>query len=272
MKFKPAEIPDNEKNRLLAVEKTGVLDTVNEELYDVYSHLARKITDCPLSWANVMDTDRQYNFVMDAIDITDKDKAEHRENPRETSFCQYALNSTKPLIVNDLKRHDIFRNHPSVLKEAGPRFYAAFPLVNSEGYILGSLCVRDQRVRRLSKEIIELMKSLANKLAHQLDIQARQRSVSAEAIISSLEFLKSEFVGLDLNVAIGILRLLSNLSLSQTDTKTVQNLNLLDRDGRLNKKSRKLQKQLGLDAGILKRFKGFSSDNVDLKTLFKALD
>ena len=30
MIFKPAPIPENEKNRLLAVEKTGVLDTVNE--------------------------------------------------------------------------------------------------------------------------------------------------------------------------------------------------------------------------------------------------
>ena len=59
MTFKPAPIPENEKKRLLAVEKTGVLDTVNEEIYSIYSHLARKVTGCPQSWANVMDTDRQ---------------------------------------------------------------------------------------------------------------------------------------------------------------------------------------------------------------------
>ena len=272
MNFKAAGIPDDEKNRVLAVEKTGVLDVVNEELYHIYSHLARKITGCPLSWANVMDTDRQFNFVIDADDISENDKKENRENPRKTSFCQYALGSTDPLIVNDLKKSKIFKNHPSVLQNDGPRFYAAFPLVNSEGYVLGSLCVRDKKVRRLSRETIDLMKSLANKLSHQLDIQARQRSVTAETIINSLEFLRSEFTDLTLNNAVTILRLLSNLSLSSSDIKMLQTLQLINHETRLTKKSRVLQKQLGLDAGILKRFKSFTSKNNDLETLFRALD
>ena len=79
MNFKPAPIPENEKNRLLAVEKTGVLDVVNEEIYHIYSHLARKLTGCPLSWANVMDEDRQYNFVMDAQDVQENEKENYRE-------------------------------------------------------------------------------------------------------------------------------------------------------------------------------------------------
>ena len=168
MTFKPAPIPENEKNRLLAVEKTGVLDVVDEDLYNVYCHLARKITNCPQSWANVIDSSRQYNFVLDADDFDEDQKSEARQNVRATSFCQYALNSVTPLIINDLTRSSIFKNHPSVLATDGPRFYAAFPLVNAEGYILGSLCVRDFRVRRLSADIVDLMKSLSNKLSHQL--------------------------------------------------------------------------------------------------------
>ena len=130
------------------------ISAVNEEIYNVYCHLSRQITKCPDSWANVIDKYRQYNFVLDGEDINDQIKEELRTSPRPLTFCQYALNSTSPLIANDLTKHKIFKNHPSVLKIDGPRFYAAFPLINSEGYILGSLCVRDFRVRRLSKNII----------------------------------------------------------------------------------------------------------------------
>ena len=45
----------------------------------------------------------------------------------------------------------------------------------------------------------------------------------------------------------------------------LQTLQLINQEMRLTKKSRVLQKQLGLDAGILKRFKSFASKNNDLK-------
>ena len=99
MSFKPAPIPENEKNRLKAVERTGVMDIVNEELYDVYTHLARKITGCPNSWANIIDKDNQFNLVMDSDDLDDKIKNQFRKIDRNISFCQYALGSTKPLNV-----------------------------------------------------------------------------------------------------------------------------------------------------------------------------
>ena len=143
------------------------MDNLNEEIYNVYCHLSRQITKCP-DWANVIDKNRQYNFVLDGKNINDERKEELRSHPRVLTFCQYALNSPNPIIANDLTKNKIFKNHPSVLKKDGPRFYAAFPIVNSEGYILGSLCVRDYRVRRLSKNIIMLMKGLAKKLSHQL--------------------------------------------------------------------------------------------------------
>ena len=271
MTFKPATIPENEINRLLAVEKTGVLDIVNEEIYSIYSHLARKLTNCPQSWANVMDTDRQYNFVMDADGISKFEKEELRENPRNSSFCQYALQSTEPLIVNNLQKSEIFKDHDSVRKPDGPRFYAAFPLVNSEGYILGSLCVRDKRVRRLSKETISLMKSLASKLSHQLDIQSKQRSTTAESVLHAMSEIHSHFPHVTLGGAISLMKYFANSPISESETILLKNLNIVGANGRLNKESRKLQKTLNLDAGILRRLKLSSSSKDELDNLFKAL-
>ena len=78
MSFIASPIPENEESRLQAVEKAGVLDTVNEEIYNVYCHLSRQITKCPESWANVIDKNRQYNFVLDGENINDKKKEELR--------------------------------------------------------------------------------------------------------------------------------------------------------------------------------------------------
>lgn len=271
MTFKPAPIPENEKNRLLAVEKTGVLDTVNEQIYSIYSHLARKITGCPQSWANVMDTDRQYNFVLDADGISESEKEELRENPRNRSFCQYALRSTEPLIVNNLEKSEIFKDHDSVRKPDGPRFYAAFPLVNSEGYVLGSLCVRDKRVRRLSKETISIMKSLARKLSHQLDIQSKQRSTTAESVLQAMSEIHSHFSTVTLTGAISLMKYFANSPISESETSLLKNLNIIDSDGRPTKESRKLQKTLNLDAGVLRRLKLSESSKDELNNLFKAL-
>lgn len=272
MSFKPAPIPENEKNRLLAVEKTGVLDVINEEIYHIYSHLARKLTGCPRSWANVMDAERQYNFVMDAQDIKENEKETYRENARNTSFCQYALRSTQPLIISDLRKSDIFMNHASVQKVNGPRFYAAFPLINSEGYILGSLCVQDEKVRRLSKETIGLMKNLAGKLSHQLDIQAKQRSTTAENVLHAMTTINAQFTDISLENAVSVMRYVSNSPISTNDKNVLQKLNIVDDNFQLTKQSRRLFKTLNLDAGILRRLKITSSEPEDLTTLFKALD
>ncbi len=271
MTFRSAPVPENEKNRLKAVYNAGILDVVNEELYAIYCHLSRKISKCPESWANVIDKDRQFNFVLDAENVDDDDKKELRELPREVTFCQYALKSSEPLIENDLTKSSIFRNHPSVLEPKGPRFYAAFPLVNSEGYILGTLCVRDYRVRRLSKEAVDLLKSLAKKLSHQLDIQAQQRNTSAEKVLQIIERLNSEFEHISLADAVIIMRCFSSSYISKKEKDRLRDLKLMDKNYHFSKKARELQNELRLDAAIVKRLKMPSLESTKLDNLFNQL-
>ena len=272
MAFKPSPLLPNEKNRLLAVEKSGVLDVINEEVYNIYCHLSRKITDCPESWANVIDENRQYNFVMDGEDFSEDQKNNSREFPRAGTFCQYAINSPNPLIVSDLRKSTIFRDHPSVLATDGPRFYAAFPLVNSEGYILGSLCVRDYRVRKISKNIIELMKSLASKLSHQLDIQTQQRHTSIEKVLRTVEILDSEFETLTLKESASILKCFSNNLLSKEEKEQLKQLGIFDSQFKLTDKSKKMVHELKLDAAILKRVKIPTMHTNEIDNLFKDLE
>ncbi len=270
MSFIPAPLPDNEINRLKAVENTGVLDVVNEELYDVYTQLARKITKCPNSWANVIDKKRQFNLVVDGDNINDKIKKTLRQIDRNETFCQYALRQSDPLIVNDLTKSDIFKDHPSVKKINGVKFYAAFPIINSEGYVLGSLCVEDFKVRKLSKEVVNLMRDLARKLSHQLDIQTHQRHLTIEKVVNVLSNLKQSFPKISLNEAMIILKCFSKLPTSKDETKKLIKLDIINNQLSLTNNSRKIIKNLDLDAKVLKRINSVNTKK-NLEKMFNEL-
>ena len=47
--FSPAAIPSNEVRRLEAVRKTGVMDVANEELFLIYTELAKSLSSLPAS-------------------------------------------------------------------------------------------------------------------------------------------------------------------------------------------------------------------------------
>ena len=63
----------------------------------------------------------------------------------------------------------------------------------------------------------------------------------------------------------------ANSPISESETSLLKNLNNIDSDGRPTKESRKLQKTLNLDAGVLRRLKLSESSKDELNNLFKAL-
>ena len=99
--------------------------------------------------------------------------------------------------------------HPAVT-EIGVLFYAAFPVITSDGYTLGTLCVSDNKVRRLSKHIIKLLTNLASKLAYQLEVQVAQRQNTAESVITVLEKLIFKFPDLSVSDGVSLLKFMIN--------------------------------------------------------------
>ena len=95
--------------------------------------------------------------------------------PREQTLCQFAIEKTEPLIINDMTIDYRFRNHPAVV-DFGVKFYAAFPVTTSDGYTLGTLCVSDNRVRRLTKnKIANLIISRSIKLHEEINAKNYNR-------------------------------------------------------------------------------------------------
>jgi hypothetical protein len=269
MTFKPANIPTNDSKRVQAVVRTGVLDTNSTELYDVYCLLAKEITGCPVSWTGVIDADRQFVLARDGF----PDEVPI-EMPRKQTLCQFALEKTNPLIINDMTKDKRFMLHPAVT-EIGVKFYAAFPIITSDGYILGTLCVSDNRVRKLSKHKIDLLISLAQKLAYQLEVQVAQRKSTAETTINIMHKLMSNFAGISLHNAISILKFLINDVITSEEKKLIIKLGIGESnegDIYISKYGIKLQEQLNMNIGTLKRIKNLSEDEDELMDMLSKIE
>ena len=255
--FLPAALPSNESRRLEAVRRTGVMDVANADLFIVYNELAKQISKMPVSYTGLIDENRQYFLCHIGLPSDLPESA-----PRENTFCQYALNSTEPLIVTDTQKDHRFKNHPIVTGEPFVRFYGGFPIVTQGGLVLGTLCVVDySQDASLDSEQIDLLVKLTGRLAHQLETQSAQREITASKTIDLLTKIQKNLPDFTIKDTIFFLTLIEGRNLSNEARDALVKRELLDKNGLMTLLGRKVQKEIGLDSGIYRRL-SIAPDNI----------
>ncbi len=143
----------SEKERIRELLSYKILDTSPEKELDEIAEIASAICNTPISLITLVDSDRQWFKSRIGIDA--------EETPREHAFCEYALNKPNELLIVTDPLNDIrFKDNPYVTKDPNIRFYAGAPLQTPSGYVLGTLCVIDNKPNRLSdvqKRALELL-------------------------------------------------------------------------------------------------------------------
>jgi GAF domain-containing protein len=94
------------------------------------------------------------------------DEAMPRVVPLEMSICKFTVASREPLVVDDTRAHSLLSDHP-VVQSGAVLAYAGIPLIDSKGYVAGTLCTWDTRPRHWSSGQIQILNDLA--------VVARQR-------------------------------------------------------------------------------------------------
>lgn len=145
-------VPENESNRLLALQNYEIMNSLSEEEFDRITELASLICNTPISLITLLDEHRQWFKSKRGLDIS--------ETSRELAFCQYTIMRNELFEVEDATQDKRFRNNGLVTGAPDIRFYAGFPLTDPQGYNLGTLCVIDRKPRQLSddqKKALELL-------------------------------------------------------------------------------------------------------------------
>ncbi|MGE0398880.1 MAG: diguanylate cyclase [Kofleriaceae bacterium] len=146
--------PDNEDQRLAALRRYMLLDSLPEPEFDRVTELAAKLLGVPIALVTLIDSERQWFKSCFGLDAT--------ETSRDDAFCAHALFDSTPLVVPDAREDVRFAYNPYVIGEPHVRFYAGAPLMTREGYALGTLCVIDREPRTLGQREVETLSSLAS--------------------------------------------------------------------------------------------------------------
>ncbi len=171
------QIPDNEAERLKALESYAILDTLEESDFDDITRLAAQISGKNIALISLVDRDRQWF------------KAKHglaaNETPRSVSFCGHAINTPQePFIVPDSSTDARFSDNPLVTGDPHVAFYAGFPISDTEGFTLGTLCVIDDKPGEITPEQQEALAILSKSVMNLLSLRRKNSEIAKEKKLS----------------------------------------------------------------------------------------
>jgi signal transduction histidine kinase len=182
-------MPDNETDRLAALYELDILDSPAEQDFDDIVKLASNVCGSPMSLVSLLDADRQWFKARVGTDLTGTD--------RDISFCAHAVLGRDLLVVPDATKDARFADNPLVVQDGGIRFYAGAPLVTTDGYALGALCVIDREPRRLEIEQLQALRALARQVTSQIELRRHAIALaSTTARLQELERRKDDMTHL----------------------------------------------------------------------------
>ena len=169
--FSGAPKPRNEKERLLAVRASGILDIENkdaDEHFDLLTSICATALRVPMCLVSIVGKNKQVFRANIGLDAT--------ETNRESSFCGWTLLPKEPkvLVVEDAMQDFRFQTNDLVLGPPHLRFYAGAPII-VRGVRFGSFCVLDTKPRHdMSGEDLNLLTRLADACAKTIEKTAMQ--------------------------------------------------------------------------------------------------
>jgi signal transduction histidine kinase/CheY-like chemotaxis protein len=211
----PALAPHNDNKRVEALHGYPIDYLLDEEQFNDIARLAA--ATCDTTMALIVFVDDKINYFKSEIGFGS------RAAERCHSFCQYTILGKDLYEVEDAIQHENFRDNPYVTGEPHLRYYAGVPLIDKDGYALGSLCVLDEKPNKLTVIQRTSMLTLSQMVVSLLELkksryEARQAQQKAEeALLAKSDFISamSHEIRTPLNGIAGIAHLLMNENLTR---------------------------------------------------------
>ena len=165
-------------DRGAALHATGLLDSDVDPAFDRHARLAAQVLNAPVALVSLVDADRQ--FFKSCLGLPEP-WASQRGTPLSHSFCQHAVVSREPLIVDDSREHAVLRDNPAI-RDMGVVAYAGIPLIDADGNALGTLCVIDSQPRVWTTHQVQLLEDLAASVVTEITLARQARETPLKAV------------------------------------------------------------------------------------------
>ena len=159
-------VPSNEPDRLEALEAYDIAGTPSEMDFDEIAEIAARLCDCPVAVVNVVA--EKWEWYKGKCGIP-----QHVSGEPRGGICTTAICSSDVLVVPDLTEDERFAGQDIVAGEPHYRFYAGAPLINPDGYALGTLCVLDYAPREMDSRQFEALRYMAHQAVAQLELRRK---------------------------------------------------------------------------------------------------
>ena len=185
-----SEIDDREHENLRVEELLSyeIMGAPAEFAFDDIVDFATEITACPVAFVHFIDSEKQW--AMAAANVP----RETSECQREDSICNVVIRQNDVVVIPDTLADDRFKDIGCVCDTPNIRFYMGAPLINTNGFALGTLCLVDFEPRQMDYEKVEAIKVLARQVVAHLELR-KQVGLAAESrqrLKSALDTLQQE--------------------------------------------------------------------------------
>ena len=255
--------PANEEQRAKAVVKTGLIESPNPDLFQVYCDLAKDITGFTDATFSLYDGEMQCAIAMTGIDPSEKKPGDKGLRTKH-NICSYVLLDTEPLLMHDISKDPVWKAHPRLTESWG---YAGFPVINKDNYALGTLCMLNKTPKSLDTNQVDLLKKITANIALLLDLRIEQKEITSEKILSSLINFRKYDNELSIQDFEAFMSMTSNLKVSSSDALKLIQKGICVKVGasvELSSKGRELLSNMKLRTKPMKKIKlsGSQAENL----------